>query len=344
VIALEKKCRIDPHFCFIIIARDEERHISACLDSILRQNYDSKSVEIIIVDTGSSDNTVEIVKKNYLKEYGSIVKLFTLQPKSNTKFIRSVARNFGVTQSSFHDCYIIFLDAHTILPSSNWLRTLTNYAKKWTIVSGPVVPPPELGPILRYHAPQEIKEYIIKFLITNSKEGKIFYGGNFCIHKSLFEKVGGFALVQRSEDILLLKSAQKKGALLISPEELYVYHFDSRLLRYDFWLRRMFFEGVYTKRFIRFKNLQRFVIIGSIILIAAFSPTLPLIWLIFLAVPLNIYLACMSWWIIKLIRFILKNRHLRLNLRIILILFLLGSIQAFVINIGKIIGEIQSIK
>ena len=45
----------------IITAYNEVRHISRCLDSLLRQNFDN--FEIIVVDDGSTDGTSELVKR-----------------------------------------------------------------------------------------------------------------------------------------------------------------------------------------------------------------------------------------------------------------------------------------
>jgi glycosyltransferase involved in cell wall biosynthesis len=45
----------------MITAYNEVRHISRCLDSLLRQNFDN--FEIIVVDDGSSDGTSMLVKR-----------------------------------------------------------------------------------------------------------------------------------------------------------------------------------------------------------------------------------------------------------------------------------------
>jgi len=45
----------------IIPVYNEEKHISACLDNVLRQHY--PDFETIVVDDGSIDNTEQLVKK-----------------------------------------------------------------------------------------------------------------------------------------------------------------------------------------------------------------------------------------------------------------------------------------
>ena len=46
----------------LINARNEEENISRCLESLLKQEYDKKGYEILVVDDASSDRTGDIVK------------------------------------------------------------------------------------------------------------------------------------------------------------------------------------------------------------------------------------------------------------------------------------------
>ena len=45
----------------ITVVKDQEDTIEKCIKSILNQNY--KNIEYIIIDGGSTDNTVNIIKK-----------------------------------------------------------------------------------------------------------------------------------------------------------------------------------------------------------------------------------------------------------------------------------------
>jgi len=76
-----------------MIVRDEEQHIDRCLDSV-RGIVD----EIVVVDTGSRDRTVEICKA-----YGAIVR--RLHWKGNF----AEARNYGLEEASCP--WILYLDA-----------------------------------------------------------------------------------------------------------------------------------------------------------------------------------------------------------------------------------------
>jgi len=80
---------------------NREKYLSATIESVLAQTYNN--YEFILIDDGSVDSSVEIIKK-YRNEYPTKIKLIT-QPNSGP----SGARNNGITQSGGK--YIAFLDS-----------------------------------------------------------------------------------------------------------------------------------------------------------------------------------------------------------------------------------------
>lgn len=79
----------------IIPTYNEEKHIGLCLDSLSKQTY--KNLEVIVVDDGSTDKTVSILKKYHCQ----LIKLNHLGT--------AVARNTAVKQA--HGEILVFLDA-----------------------------------------------------------------------------------------------------------------------------------------------------------------------------------------------------------------------------------------
>lgn len=86
-----------------IPALNEERFISRCLDSIIKQTFKFEKMDVMIIDGGSNDKTKDIVAK-YQKSHQNIRFI------ENKKKIQSVAFNIGFKKSTAP--YIIRLDAH----------------------------------------------------------------------------------------------------------------------------------------------------------------------------------------------------------------------------------------
>lgn len=112
----------------IIPTLNEERHIERCIDSLMCQSFPFNKMEILIVDGGSVDNTINIVKE-IAHKYDNIKTLF------NEKKIQSCAFNIGVENST---CPIIIrLDAHSTY-HPEYIRLIVSHLsdKKYGNVGG----------------------------------------------------------------------------------------------------------------------------------------------------------------------------------------------------------------
>lgn len=116
-----------PLISIVIPALNEEKNISKCLSGILHSDYSQEKIEIIVVDNGSTDNTVVVAQK-----YGAKV-------ISSPCATIGGLRNLG-WRSSKGD-YVAFLDADCI-PDRSWLpRSLEilNAVSRCVAVSGVLV-------------------------------------------------------------------------------------------------------------------------------------------------------------------------------------------------------------
>lgn len=89
-----------PEISIIIPAYNEEKNIARCLNSVLAQTFES--FEVICVDDGSTDGTVEIIK-SFAEKDDRIILL-----KNPDKGVSS-ARNFGIENARGN--YIGFVDS-----------------------------------------------------------------------------------------------------------------------------------------------------------------------------------------------------------------------------------------
>lgn len=88
------------------------RYIAETLDSVLEQSY--PSIEIIVVDDGSTDNTISVVQQK-----SAVARI--LQQKNKGV---SVARNVGMSNAKGE--YILFLDADDLI-GPTMIETLATY-------------------------------------------------------------------------------------------------------------------------------------------------------------------------------------------------------------------------
>ncbi len=104
IAALFKKVKntsaFTPYLSVIIPTYNEEAGIEECIKSLYQQNYSKEKIELIVVDDGSTDKTVDIIRKYPIK-------VLTQEHKG-----KSEALNLGV-KSSTHD-FIVTVDADTI--------------------------------------------------------------------------------------------------------------------------------------------------------------------------------------------------------------------------------------
>ena len=101
----------------IIPCRNEENYISACLDSILANDYPIENYEIIVVDGESNDKTIEILN-TYTQKYQNI------RIVDNSKKNTPVALNMGIVNA--RNEYIMIASAHSSFPK-NYISVLMKH-------------------------------------------------------------------------------------------------------------------------------------------------------------------------------------------------------------------------
>lgn len=105
---ISKKSKIFPTISFIIPTLNSARVLSACLESIRKQNY--SSFQILIIDGGSTDNTLKIAKK------------YHCQILNNPLKTAEAGKAIGVKNATTD--FVALIDSDNILPSKNWLSKM----------------------------------------------------------------------------------------------------------------------------------------------------------------------------------------------------------------------------
>lgn len=99
-----------PFISFIIPTYNAEKHLEKCLQSIVTQDYPNEKYEVLVVDGGSTDKTVDIVRKFGLKLF------------KNSKKDAETAKAIGVKAAQGE--IIALLDADNEIASPDWLTKM----------------------------------------------------------------------------------------------------------------------------------------------------------------------------------------------------------------------------
>lgn len=243
---------------FVIPVYNVEKYLRECLDSIINQKYDFKKIEVILINDGSKDNSLEICKE-YSKKYDN----FKVIDKKNEGV--SVARNAGIREASGK--YILILDSDDFI-SKDSVSELYNFFEKHynevDIVTYPIYfytldEKTELHP--RYKAYDkdsgiyDINEYIylnqstVNIMIKNTKE--LFYDETMKLSE---DQKFDTQLIMKKEKIGYCNSAiyyyRRYGGGVSQNINSMIYCFES-IMEYNEWLIKTYTRNGKLSKYIQ---------------------------------------------------------------------------------------------
>ena len=227
-----------PLVSFVLGIYNAERTLHECIDSIFRQKFPINNYEVIIVDGGSNDKTISIIK-SYQKNYKNIKLLHNPHKLSEGK---GMGKDQGVDSSKGE--FIVFLDHDNILEKDSWLSEMlepfqdkkimasqsllrsrkndTNFLKYINEigVEDPFAVPYSLVAQISLN-PKKFKLIQDKYYEYNlSKRNILFFGANGCIfRKSVFKSIIGY-----TRDVDVSASMAHKNMAVAVPKYPRVYH------------------------------------------------------------------------------------------------------------------------
>jgi GT2 family glycosyltransferase len=181
---------MNPKVSIFVSSWNSKDHLEKCLESIFQNNY--KNFEIIVVDNGSLDGSVEYIKS--LKK-----KVRAIFNKKNFGLIKATNQGVSIAKGD----YILFLAQDNIIDKNmiNNLLELFNQDKQIGIISPKIFYLQDPKRFWFYGA--KINFFTSKFHFFNKdildEENKIDYDlqvqsvhNCFIVKKEVFDKVGGF--------------------------------------------------------------------------------------------------------------------------------------------------------
>ena len=190
----------------IIRCKNEEDWIGHCLTSVYSQNFND--FEVVIVDSGSTDDTIRIVKSF---DVDKIVNLDYFKPGN--------AINEGIKVSNGQ--VIAILSAHCVPKDANWLGNLINNLQDKTVagVYGRQLP-------VAYSEASDVRDLFITFGLDKRVQVKdcFFHNANSAISRAVWEKHPFDNEATNIEDRIWAKEVINSGYKLIYEPESEVYH------------------------------------------------------------------------------------------------------------------------
>ena len=190
---------------FIIPTLNEEENIGKVIDSIKTCLPSSNDYEIVVIDNGSVDNTVDVAKSKGAQVY--------LRPTDTI----SALRNYGVINTSGE--FIAFLDSDVLL-KKNWgfrINSILSYLR-----SEPLTITGSIYGISEDACWIEDNWFLP---ILNRKRVNYLNSGHLILLRNTFSIIGGFQeKLITGEDYEFCQRAKKKGIRIINNTELEVVH------------------------------------------------------------------------------------------------------------------------
>jgi glycosyltransferase involved in cell wall biosynthesis len=195
-------------FSVIIPVRNQEKFIGRCLESLLSLQLNRESFEVILVDNGSTDRTLEIARA-----YGSRVPIRILE---KPKVYISAVRNAGAAVARGR--YLSFLDSDCeVLP--DWLTQASQAISSGT-----------KGVLGAFYSIPEKSSWIARYWYEErdqKRRGEVSFlpAGNLFVSSEVFRQVHGFdETIQTNEDYEFCQRVRAAGFPITCLPELSVIH------------------------------------------------------------------------------------------------------------------------
>jgi glycosyltransferase involved in cell wall biosynthesis len=215
----------------IIPALNEEKMIGRCLGSLAASHFPRNAFEVILVDNGSTDRTLEIAQS-----FSTQLQLVIRQaPGLNI----SGLRNLGATTAK--GVVLAFLDADCSI-TSNWLeKAVLHLASESAGVIGG-----------DYEIPED-SSWVARAWYKGGyapKDGEVTFvpAGNMLMRRSTFQRIGGFnEHIKTSEDCEFCFCAREAGFVVQAISEMAVMHWSTPQTLLEFY-RREVWHGTHVAK------------------------------------------------------------------------------------------------
>jgi len=176
----------------IIPARNEARHITSCLRSIVKQNYPQEFLEIIVIDDHSRDDTAALVA-NVQAEFPQIKLLKLADVVSNQPLNSYKKKAIEIGVATAKNELIVTTDADCLAPP-HWLRLIASLyeQKQAKLIAAPVNFHRESNLLERFQSLDYAGMMVLTGAGIHGRTMRLSNGANMAYPKALFAELEGF--------------------------------------------------------------------------------------------------------------------------------------------------------
>ncbi|MEE2877293.1 MAG: glycosyltransferase family 2 protein [Candidatus Neomarinimicrobiota bacterium] len=239
----------DMRVTIVIPMRNEEKYIGKCLESLIAQDWDGQSLEVIVVDGASQDRSREIVES-------MIPRFARLKILDNPHFITPVSLNMGVKAAIGE--VVIILGAHSYV-AKDFVSKNMHYLNSMVVdcVGGSIAPVGDSyqgeAIALAMSSPIGVGNAFYRYSKVQRLVDTVQFGA---YRKDIFRKVGYFdkELVRNQDFELNHRIVSTGGRILLAPEVHGFYVVRSSISK----LFRQYFDYGYWKTKVILKEISAF--------------------------------------------------------------------------------------
>ena len=204
-----------PKVTIIVPTYNEAKLIEKKLDNIHEQEYPKDKLEVIVVDSASTDGTPELVKKWIEKHADLNLKLIVENERKGKAFALNNALRHATGE------IVIMTDVDSLWPSNALSKTLKWFADQTTGAVSCLKKP--IGPKVK-EVEENYRHYYNVLRVAESKafSTPIFHGELAAFRRNLLEKIGGFPTDIGADDSHTATKIALMGYRTIIPENIWV--------------------------------------------------------------------------------------------------------------------------
>jgi biofilm PGA synthesis N-glycosyltransferase PgaC len=198
----------------VIPARNEEKNLDACLESVLGGDYPPTLLECIVVDDHSDDGTAPLVRR-WQDRYPTL-RLLALAdcPGPDGRPVHGKKKALEAAAARAAGELIVTTDADCLVPPG-WLRIIVSAYEsgRWKAVAAPVVVEDGPRPVQRFQALDMLGMMGITGAGLHLGFQRLGNGANLAYPRALFAELGGYAGsdgLASGDDLFFLQKVERR--------------------------------------------------------------------------------------------------------------------------------------